>query len=163
MWRFFQNHNRKFLVVLSIVHVLLWIYAVIQIKTYGHEAFTYFLPLAFCLLTGSFIIGDLIAFSALGFVLSVFLAYVNDLRYSLVSVLIFAVLRSLGETIYWFNYQFSAIRPHDFSNPFVFLGNLPEKDIFILYQTSDQVLLVIFSILLFVLIKNWERIGKLIK
>lgn len=61
--------------------------------------------------------GDAVIFGPFWFIVSVVALILNDWYLFLLVVSIFWVIRSLGETIYWFNQQFSKIRA----------GNEPEK------------------------------------
>lgn len=162
MFELLQNNNKLLLIIALIFHLVLVIWAFTSIKKGGTAEFQYQLPLVVKFLTGSFVKGDLLVFSSLAVVLSAGLFFVNDIRYTLLALLIYGVVRMAGEVIYWFNYQFSPESTHEFVNNFSFIGNISKYDIFILFQITTQSFLIICLMLLFALIKNWERIGELI-
>jgi hypothetical protein len=163
MWNILQNYNKTALILAIIMHTgfLLWSY--FSVRNGGSESFQFQLPLPVKIITGSFVIGDLLVFSLLAVVISIPLLFVNDIRYTLFSILTFFAVRSAGEVMYWFNYQFSPEATHKFVNNFSFLGKLSNYDTFVLFQIVNQSVLVTVLILLFALIKNWEVIGRVVR
>ncbi|OGM28041.1 hypothetical protein A2962_05490 [Candidatus Woesebacteria bacterium RIFCSPLOWO2_01_FULL_39_61] len=82
----------------------------------------YLLPL------GIFVWGDAVIFGLFWFVVSLMTLIVNDWIFFLLIISIFWVVRSVGETVYWINQQFSIIN-----------RNPPEKFWFHKYFHNDSV------------------------
>jgi len=158
----FQKYNRPFLIVFALISLSLFIFAVVKVRAEKEEGFWTFLPVILTLFNGVFILGDATFFSIFFFIVSLILIYKNDIRYTLLVFLIFWIVRSAGEVVYWLNYQFASIHPHELQlvpvrNQFELLtGPLQEKEVYILYQVVNQLTLITCLILLFVLIKNWD-------
>jgi multidrug transporter EmrE-like cation transporter len=157
-----QKYNRPFLIVFALISLALFIFAVAKVRAEKENGIWTFMPFILTLLNGTFILGDAIVFSIFFFIVSLVLIYKNDVRYTLLVFLMFWIVRSAGEVVYWLNYQFTSIHPHQpqfpVRNQLEFLtGSIPENSVYTLYQATNQVLLVVFLILLFLLIKNWDK------
>jgi len=156
-----QKYNRPFLIVFALVSLALFIFSVAKARIESDDGIWIFLPFVLTLLNGTFILGDAIVFSLLFFIVSLVLIYKNDFRYTLLTFLLFWIVRSAGEVVYWLNYQFTSIHPHPVMNQLEFLtGPISEKSVYILYQAANQAILVVWLIVLFVLIKNWDKLGR---
>ena len=112
---------------------------------YKKSAFGFTRPLLFM---GVFVWGDAVVFGLFWAISSTITWFLKDWYLFLLIVSVFWVVRSLGETIYWFNQQFSTIN----RNP---IKNLPLHTIFhndsvwFIHQTIWQcitIVSVIFSI-----------------
>lgn len=79
-------------------------------------------------LTGGLVWGDLVIFGPFWFLISLIVFYLNDWLLFLLILSVFWVVRSLGETIYWFNQQFSKVIRHP-----------PERDWFFRIFHDDSV------------------------
>lgn len=79
-------------------------------------------------LTGGLVWGDLVIFGPFWFLISLVVYYLNDWLLFLLILSVFWVVRSFGETIYWFNQQFSKVIRHP-----------PEKDFFYRILGDDSV------------------------
>ena len=77
---------------------------------------------------GSFVQGDTVVFGLFWFIVSIAVILINDWILFLLIISVFWVVRSFGETIYWFNQQFSKIN-----------RNPPEKYWFYKYFGNDSV------------------------
>jgi len=156
-----QKYNRPFLIAFALISLALFMFAVAKARAEHGNGVWIFLPFALTLLNGTFILGDAIAFSTFFFTASLLLIYKNDVRYTILVFLVFWIVRSAGEVVYWLNYQFASTNPHPFINHLEFLtGPVPESSVFVIYQAANQALLAAFLILLFVLIRNWDRFRK---
>jgi len=156
-----QKYNRPFLIVFALLSLALFLFAVIKIRAEKDNGIWTFLPFVLTLLNGTFILGDAISFSLFFFALSLVLIYKNDFRYTLLVFLIFWTVRSSGEVVYWLNYQFASTQPHPFVNQLEFFtGPITEKSVYTIYQAANQAILAVWLILLFVLVKNWDKLRK---
>jgi hypothetical protein len=156
-----QKYNRPFLIIFALISLALFMFAVTKARAEKESGIWIFLPFILTLLNGTFILGDAIVFSIFFFIASLVLIYKNDIRYTLLTFLMFWIVRSAGEVVYWLNYQFTFIHPHPVRNQLEFLtGSIPESSVYILYQAANQALLIAFLILLFLLIKNWDKFRK---
>ena len=82
----------------------------------------------FLLLFGAFVWGDAVVFGAFWTLVSVAVFFLNDWVLFLLVISVFWVVRSIGETIYWFNQQFSKVN-----------RNPPEKNWMYKYFHNDSV------------------------
>jgi len=77
------------------------------VTKYKKNAFGIFHPLS---ILGMFAWGDAVVFGIFWTISSVITWYLKDWYLFLLTVSVFWVVRSFGETIYWFNQQFSKIK-----------------------------------------------------
>ena len=157
-----------FLIIFWIVlNLLLLILSFCKVRNSGEEVtfITWAYPL------GAFIWEDLLVFSFYNILASVIILILKDLRYILVFPLFFWLIRSLGETLYWFLLQFNqpAIYPHseyDWDKggwvKYLF-GDLSDQKYFIIYQIGWQVVSVMCLVGLTYVFKNWKRLGSKFK
>ena len=156
-----QKYNRPFLIIFALISLALFIFAVTKVRAEKGSGVWIFLPFALTLINGTFILGDAITFSMFFFIASLLLIYKNDVRYTLLVFLMFWIVRSAGDVVYWLNYQFASTHPHPFINHLEFLtGPIPESSVYVIYQAANQALLATFLILLFVLIRSWDKFRK---
>jgi hypothetical protein len=158
-----KRNHRTILVVFGLSSLICFIYSiyVIRFTQSGKDQFWNLIPEFLVWLNGAFIVGDMVILSLFFFIASLVLFFVNDLRYTLLTYLVFLLVRSSGEVLYWLNYQFASTHPHPVRNQFLFItGELDEKNVYILYQLMNQVWMVVWIVLLVVLFRNWRKIGK---
>lgn len=125
-----------------------------------------FIPWAYPL--GAFVWEDLLIFSLYNIVASLVILIIKDFRFIIVFPLAFWLIRSLGETLYWFLQQFNqpASYPHseyDWNKGGwvrSIFGDLSDQKYFIIYQITWQVASVMCLVGLTYIFKNWQRIGK---
>ncbi len=98
---------------------------------------------AWLFLLGAYVWDDMLPISLFWLVSSIILFFLNDLKSTLVLILLFFILRWFYEVFYWFFQQFHTdnTRPNDFG-----LKNLPNQNIYIIYQVINlcQATLAIF-------------------
>lgn len=105
---------------------------------------------------GAFVWGDAVIFGVFWFGLSVAVLMLDDWLLFLLSVSLFWVVRSLGETIYWFNQQFSPMVRND-------VTKMPGASIFhndsiwFVYQIIAQCITVVSLILSIYFGVMWVR------
>ncbi len=110
---------------------------------------------------GAFVWEDLLIFSIFNILLALITLYVNDYRIFILTALSFGVIRTSGETLYYFLQQFIRpnFPPHDIHNHFQafrhIFGDISDQKYFIMAQVFLQVLLVAFLSTLILLILNW--------
>lgn len=102
----------------------------------GFEPETYFFGIPF----GSFIWGDLFVFSLLWFLLLCVLSKVKNVQYYFLALYSFWLIRSTGETFYWFSQQFSQIiNPWPNYYPHISIVNtFTPKEIWVVHQLLWQ-------------------------
>lgn len=110
---------------------------------------------------GAFVWEDLFVFSILGVSTSLLVYILNDIRIGYIGFLIFWIVRSLGESIYFFLQQFfqSTEYPHTIEEHFKvmrkFFGDISDQKCYILLQVFHQSVIVLCSILLVLLFLYW--------
>ena len=117
---------------------------------------------------GAFVWEDLFIFSLANAIGSAVVVWLKDNRYILLFVDIFWIVRSLGETFYWFLQQFSQPTqyPHNFYawqwNPVAeqVFGDISDQKYFILFQISWQVMTVFAAVGLVYILKHWKELGE---
>lgn len=117
---------------------------------------------------GAFVWEDLFVFSLANVIGSVTVLLLDDVRYAFLFADIFWIVRSLGETFYWFLQQFNqpAEYPHNsymWNNQPILdqvFGDVSNQKYFILFQISWQVITVFSVLFLIFILKNWEELGK---
>ena len=156
-----QRYNRKILLIFAWISLISFLYSIYVVRFSDKDNFWSLLPSWLTWLNGAFIIGDMLILSLFFFIAALILFYVNDVRYTFLTYLVFMLVRNAGEIVYWLNYQFASTHPHPVRNQFAFLtGELKEDHIYILYQLMNQVWVVVWIILLVVLFKNWDKLRR---
>lgn len=108
---------------------------------------------------GAFVWGDLFIFSLLWLVISATLLLLKKYEYLWTTFFIFWIIRSLGETFYWFLAQFN---PNNLPWPLHFLElgifkSLTDLEIYVAFQVFWQSITVLSSIGLIFQIKGWKK------
>lgn len=135
----------------------LFIYAIVQIRG-DSEKFLNYTPFFLAYTHGIFVIGDILILCFFWIFVDLFLLFINKLKYTFLIFLLFNLVRNAGEVIYWFNYQFALKDPHPTRNQFEWLsGPLLIDNVYILYQLTNQMFVILWLFLLYVLIKNWKK------
>ncbi len=117
--------------------------------------------------TGSFIWEDLFMFSFFNVIFLALSFAINDYRFLVLQILLFWIIRSFGEMLYFFLQQFiqPTFPPHNIHAHFKairsVLGDLSDQKYFILAQVFYQCLMVIFSSALIFFLLHWSSIGVL--
>jgi hypothetical protein len=103
---------------------------------------------------GIFVWGDAVVFSAFWILVSLTTLYLNDWLLFVLTYSVFWVVRSLGESIFWFNQQFSQkhIYPPQVLPGYNFVKN---ESIWFIYQIITQCITVISLILSLYYAKLW--------
>ena len=107
-------------------------------------------------LAGAFVWEDMFIFGILHSAIALFGVLTQNTTYWLIGFLVFWIVRSAGETLYFFLQQFIVPKhhPHNISSHFVllkkFFGNISDQKSFIIMQITMQSILVIsiFSLIL---------------
>ena len=154
---YFSKYNKYFLVIYFLISIILFIFSYINIHR-DANSFLYQLPNFIQILSGMFVFGDALIFGFFLTIACIVLFYINDYRYTLLTFLTYAAVRSAGEVIYWFLWQFGDAKGQTVGNPFSFINeSLSLPNVFILYQIFQQSVLVISIIFLFLLNKYWKE------
>jgi hypothetical protein len=130
-----------FLFIFAIFNFLLFIKAYKECKkknVYGLTKFLY--PL------GMFVWGDVFVFSIFWTLVSLFCVLISDLYLFFLIASLFGVVRSFGETIYWFNQQFSNINREapERIGLYAFFQN---DSVWFVQQIKNQCMTVIYLVL----------------
>ena len=113
---------------------------------------------------GAFVWEDLFIFSVLGLIGCVVTIMLRDIRIGYLFFVVFWVVRSAGETLYFFFQQFSqpTAYPHVVGKHFTVIrrifGKLSDQKCFILMQVFHQSALVCSLVLLIILLLNWPAL-----
>ncbi len=114
--------QQVFVVFYAFVNFLAFIMGFYESK-YKKNAYSLTHPL---FILGIFAWGDAAIFGLFWFISSVMALVLNSWYLFLLIVSVFWMVRSIGETIYWFNQQFSSKKVNDWNKP----KNLPFHSIF---------------------------------
>lgn len=117
---------------------------------------------------GAFVWEDLMVFSLYNIVATIAILLIRDYRYILVFINSFWIVRSLGETRYWFLQQFNQPTqyPHNYYawhwNPVIqwIPGNISDQKYFIIFQVFWQVVTVFAFVGIVYVFKNWDKLGQ---
>lgn len=118
------------------------------LKSLRGKAYQKFLPLN---LIGGFVWGDAVVFGLFWLVAVALILLFGNWRIFLITFLSFWLIRSLGETIYWFNQQFSTTirtKPQEIW----FYRYFKNDAVYFIYQIFWQTLSVIALVLLLLII-----------
>jgi len=116
-------------------------------------------------LFGAFVWEDLFIFALYNFLTVIAAFLLTDLRVILLTFIVFWVVRSAGETLYFFLQQFIEPKhhPHNISNHFNTLkklfGNISEQKCMIIMQVCFQLITVTSLVALIYLLKNWTQLS----
>lgn len=108
--------------------------------------------------SGAFVWEDMFVFGMLHSGLAFYSVLINNPEFWLISFLIFWIVRSAGETLYFFLQQFIVPKhhPHEISSHFAqlrkFFGNISDQKCFIIMQVTMQSILVLSIILLYIIL-----------
>ena len=114
---------------------------------------------------GAFVWEDLMIFSLFNLLSIIGVLLIRDLRVGALIFLVFWIVRSAGEVVYWFLQQFNqpTVYPHNlymgFSRIRKLVGEISDQQCFILLQVFCEGLLAIFLTLLLLLLINWQSIN----
>jgi hypothetical protein len=117
---------------------------------------------------GAFVWEDLLVFSLFNIVVPIIIILLKDNRYTLLFPLFFWLVRSLGETLYWFLQQFNqpTVYPHDQYNwnemsllRNIF-GEISNQKYFILFQICWQCITTLTLVGIVYVFKNWKKVGE---
>ena len=162
-----KKKYRSYLQIGIILNFILALISFINVRNSGTEVV--FIFWAYPL--GAFVWEDLLIFSIANAIACLFVTFIKDFRYIFIYFLSFWLVRSIGETFYWFLQQFSVntLYPHDqYSwnrNRIIELlfGELSNQKYFIINQISWQIVTV-FCICGFIFIlKRWNVLDKVFK
>ncbi len=103
---------------------------------------------------GAFVVGDMVVFGFFWALVSTIAFLLSDWILFLLKVSIFWVVRSLGETIYWFNQQFSTINRNPPKN-FPTYRYFKSDAVWWIHQIFWQCLNVLFIVVSIYLTKIW--------
>ena len=104
---------------------------------------------------GAFVWADLTVFGFFWLALSVVSLFLSDWLLFLVTISLFWLVRSIGETIYWLNQQFSPLNRNPVKN-FRYLKKVYHNDsVWFIYQIFWQCMTVVFIITSLYLGKTW--------
>lgn len=97
-------------------------------------------------LFGAFVWEDMVVISAVLFIASIILFFLNNLTHTLVFILLFIIMRTIGEMIYSLFQQFHqpGYRPFDYG-----LKNLGNVSIHIIYQVKAVAVITLATFLLY--------------
>ncbi|MBU2577329.1 hypothetical protein KKA69_00690 [Patescibacteria group bacterium] len=107
-------------------------------------------------LIGAFVWGDAVVFGLFFFIFSLFSLLLADFFLFLLGISLFWVVRSIGETIYWLNQQFSTLKRNP-PEKLLFHKFFKNDSIWFVYQIFWQCLTVIFLLSSIYLTKLWFR------
>ncbi|MBI3379657.1 hypothetical protein HY029_02805 [Candidatus Gottesmanbacteria bacterium] len=151
-----------FILLYTILHIILFLVSFFKIRNNNLGTLDFIYKFSFPF--GAFVWEDLLIFSLFNLVIVITLLAFKDLRIGLLLFIVFWIVRSAGETIYFFLQQFfhPKYHPHFISAHFwilkKFLGKLSDQQCFIIMQVTFQTLSVIFISALILLLKFWPFI-----
>jgi hypothetical protein len=113
---------------------------------------------------GAFVWEDLFVFSLYGVLTSAISLYLHQIRLGLLFASIFWMVRSAGETLYFFLQQFITPKhdPHNLHKHFEILnkifGDISYQQSLIIMQVTFQTILMFSFVSIFLLFKNWNQL-----
>ncbi|MBP9817211.1 hypothetical protein KBC75_00455 [Candidatus Shapirobacteria bacterium] len=122
--------------------------------------FTY----SWAFLIGAFVWEDIFIFSLYGLIASIITVVTEQLKFGLFFFLIFWVIRSAGETLYFFLQQFLEPKhfPHYIDDRFQILryifGNISYQQCLIIMQVFFQIIMMFSTASLILLLFNWHSL-----
>lgn len=151
-----------FIALYTTLHLILFLASYFKIKNNNLGTLDFIYKFSFPF--GAFVWEDLLIFSLFNLGIIIAILAFKDLRIGLVLFIVFWIVRSTGETIYFFLQQFIQPKhhPHFISAQFgilrKLLGKLSDQQCFIISQVSFQAVSVIFISALILLLKFWAFI-----
>lgn len=103
---------------------------------------------------GAFVWADAVVFGLFWILISVAALFLNDWILFLLTISVFWVVRSVGETVYWFNQQFSKINRNPPENYFIY-KIFQNDSVWFVYQIYWQCLTVVSIIASLFFAKLW--------
>jgi len=141
----------------GITNLFLAIYSISKIKKSTKECnFIWWWALP----TGAFVWEDMLVFGFLHFLISAISIYFDNSQIWLIGFLVFWIIRSLGETLYFFLQQFIEPKhhPHEIHNHFMalhrILGDISDQKAFILVQIFMQSITVLSTLALIYVLRG---------
>jgi len=150
-----------FLLLFLALHVFLFFLSLKKVF-HSHNKITFIYPWGF--IFGAFVWEDLLVFSLFHALLALVVLVLSDIRLGLLGICVFWMIRSSGETLYFFLQQFinKKVYPHKITKKLAYfkrlLGGISDQKAFIILQVFHQTIVVVFTIFLIMLIKNWSEI-----
>lgn len=139
------------MLIFSLLNFVIWVVSLYQCRVRRNN-----LGITFALLPlGIFVWADGVVFGLFWFLVSLAVYLMNDWILFLLIFSVFWVVRSLGETIYYFNQQFSTIRRIPGKSLPGYKVFADEYTIWFVYQIMAQVITVISIITSVYLFKVW--------
>lgn len=134
--------NRNYKTILIVIAVISFLLALLALYEISLGKFAEYGPMTmwFGLLYGAFCWGDLFVFSILWTIISLILLRIKNSRYFWIALFSFWLIRSLGETNYWFLQQFHPETipwPQMFERVWIF-KNLTDPQFWVFYQIRQQ-------------------------
>lgn len=152
-----------FLTLFALIHITFFIISFRNIRNSDeHVGFIYSWAFVF----GAFVWEDLLIFSLFNFLVALYVLLVQDIRQGLVMFTVFWMVRSAGETLYFFMQQFTQPLhyPHDIHWHFNVMkkvfGDISNQKCFIMLQVTFQIIMVLAISILILLLKNWDHIPR---
>lgn len=114
---------------------------------------------------GAFVWEDLFIFSVLGVFITSMVLLLRDIRIAYLSFTVFWIVRSAGETLYFFLEQFTKDKmyPHVLTHHFAILrnifGEISDQKCFIIMQIAFQTILVCSIVSTIYILLNWHTLG----
>lgn len=135
----FSRYYQKTMYIGAIISFLFTCVALIEVLRGNFSGFDPEI-FVFGIFFGAFIWGDLLIFALLWFFLYLILARIKNSYYFFLAFYSFWLIRSIGETVYWFTQQFSQIvNPWPNYYPHIlFLSSLTAKEIWVFHQLIWQ-------------------------
>jgi hypothetical protein len=140
----FSRYFKKTMLIFAIISFLFAGIAFFQVMRGNFSGFDpelYFFGLPF----GAFIWGDLLIFGLFWGIACIILSKLNNHYYYFLTLYSFWLIRSIGETMYWFTQQFSQIEnPWPNYYPHIaFLQTITPKEIWVFHQLIWQSICII--------------------
>lgn len=139
---------QQLLLVNIVVQLALFLLSIknLSVKKYYRKTINWIFPI------GAYVWDDALPISVFWTISSILLFFLNDLKSTLILVLIFFLFRFLGEMFYWLLQQFHSdnFRPNDFG-----LKNLPNQNIYIIYQVWNMCQTVLVAFFLYLVISKF--------
>lgn len=106
-------------------------------------------------LYGAFVWGDMVVFGLFWSLVSLVTLLLNDWILFLLIISVFWVVRSVGETIYWFNQQFSRINRNPPEHHKILYKIFHNDSVWFVYQIYWQCITVVSLIAILYLTRLW--------
>ncbi|HSW97044.1 MAG TPA: hypothetical protein VLF89_04435 [Candidatus Saccharimonadales bacterium] len=152
-----------FLIIFALIQLTFFILSLTRIRnSKEHIGFIYSWAFVF----GAFVWEDLLVFSFFNFLVILYVLLIKDIRQGLLIFTAFWMIRSAGETLYFFMQQFTQPLhyPHDihwhFSVMQKLFGKISNQKCFIILQVMFQIVMVLAVSILILLLQNWKYIPK---